>query len=88
MDSQTVVAELRALIGTPEFAETIRSNYTNANAYLEALAEDWASDVAVRLAETKANSIVLSSLPTGVQANRDTFQMQAETAEGKMWSRG
>jgi hypothetical protein len=88
VDSQTVVAELRALIGTPEFAETIRSNYTNANAYLEALAEDWASDVAVRLAETKANSIVLSSLPTGVQASRDNLPNASRDGRGKMWSRG
>ena len=35
-------------------------DYTSAKASLEALTEDWASDVAVRLAEMKANSRVLS----------------------------
>jgi hypothetical protein len=52
-----VLAELRALIGTPEFAGTA---YTNAKASLEASAEDWASDVAVRLTETKANSFPIN----------------------------
>jgi hypothetical protein len=56
---ENVLGGLRALIGTPELAETVRFNYTSAKASLEVLTEDWASDVAVRLAETKANSTML-----------------------------
>jgi len=55
-----VLAGLRALIGMQELAETVRFNYTSAKVSLDALTEDWANDVAVRLAETKANSTMLS----------------------------
>jgi hypothetical protein len=36
---KTVLVGLRALIGTPELAETIRFNYTSAKASLEALTD-------------------------------------------------
>jgi hypothetical protein len=77
---KNVLAGLRALIGTLELAETVGFNYTSAKASLEALTEDQASDVAVRLVEAKANWTVLScqrmlrliSIPS---------KLQTETAE-------
>ena len=68
-------------MGTLELAETARFNYTSAKVSLEALTEDWASDVAVRLAETKANSAVPSCQQMLRLISTTFFQVQTETAE-------
>jgi hypothetical protein len=74
---KNVLAGPRAFVGTSELAETIMFNYTSAKASLETLTEDQASDVAVRLAEAKANPTVLSCQRMISTPSR----LQVETAE-------